>query len=144
MINQINQWFTDATPQPTNRDLTVQTAVMFEEFREFMESIEMDSAYGDVARNEVVDLLFHLETEMKHGSLNIGHMDRKPALDALCDIPVTCVGVANYARMQYPGALQEVANSNDSKRVDGKLLKDTHGKITKGPDYFEPNLEPYL
>lgn len=143
-VKQIVNWFTVCKPEPTNRDLSVQLAVLIEEFRELMESWEADSAYADTARTETIDLLYHMEQELKHGSMNIGHLDRKEAIDALCDLPVTCFGFANFAKMDVVGALKEVADSNDSKLVDGKPIFDENGKMAKGPDYQAPQLEPFL
>lgn len=143
-IKQINAWFTVCKPEPTNRDLSVQLAVLIEEFKELMETWVADSANGDVARAELIDLLHHIEGELKHGSMNIAHLDRRDALDALCDLPVTCVGFANYAKMGIVGALKEVADSNDSKLVDGKPVFDENGKMAKGPDYRAPQLDAFL
>lgn len=143
-VKQIDNWFTACKPEPTMRDLSVQMAVLIEEFKELMETWLADSAYGDAARTDLIDLLHHIEGELKHGSMNIAMLSRKPALDALCDLPVTCIGVANFAGMDIAGALKEVADSNDSKLVDGKPIFDENGKMAKGPGYREPNLEPFI
>lgn len=143
-IKQIDRWFTVCKPEPTNRDLSVQLAVLIEEFKELMETWVADSVYGDGARTEVIDLLHHLEHELKHGSMNIAHLERREALDALCDLPVTCIGFANYAKMGIVGALKEVADSNDSKLEDGKPIFDENGKMAKGPDYQAPRLDVFL
>lgn len=144
-VRQINNWFSVCKPEPTVRDQTVQLAVLIEEFKELMESWTADSVYGDGARTDLIDLLHHIEGELKHGSMNIAHLDRRDAIDALCDLPVTCIGFANFNGMNIEGALQEVADSNDSKLVDGKPILDKHGKVSKKvPGFFEPNLEPFL
>lgn len=143
-IQQIDNWFTVCKPQPTNRDLSVQLAVLIEEFKELMDTWTADSVFADAARLELIDALHNIENKIKLGHMNIAHLDRKPALDALCDLPVTCIGFANFAKMKYAGALKQVADSNDSKLVDCKPIFDANGKMAKGPGYFAPDLEPYL
>ena len=44
----------------------------------------------------------------------------------------------------YHGALDEVNRSNYSKFEDGKAVRDEHGKIAKGKDYFRADLERFV
>jgi hypothetical protein len=39
---------------------------------------------------------------------------------------------------------RELTGSNMSKMVDGRLLKDAHGKVIKGKDYYRPRLDAVL
>ena len=41
----------------------------------------------------------------------------------------------------YYGAVEEINRSNWSKFVDGKPVFKPNGKVGKGPNYFEPNLD---
>lgn len=66
--------------------------------------------------------------------------------DGLADIIVVAVGTL-YEYVGYVTAteiLDEVASSNLSKVVDGKLIKDANGKIQKPETYFKPNIYSIL
>ena len=79
-INQIENWFKTAVPNPTDSNKRVQIGCHLEEMREML------GVWGGFEE-----------------------------LDALCDQIVTAIGVAHMSGMDIQGALQEVANSNDSK-----------------------------
>jgi predicted HAD superfamily Cof-like phosphohydrolase len=70
-------------------------------------------------------------------------VDRQELLDALCDQIVTAVGVAHMFGMDIESALNEVNASNWSKFVDGNPVFNEHGKIAKGPGYFEPKIAEF-
>ncbi|SSX60346.1 nucleoside triphosphate pyrophosphohydrolase family protein [Actinobacillus lignieresii] len=76
--------------------------------------------------------------------MELDNEDKVELLDALCDQIVTAIGVAHMFGMNIQGALQEVANSNDSKFEDGKPVFNEQGKIAKGKHYFKPNLERFV
>lgn len=133
-LNQIKKWFQDAVPTPTEKSLKVQMGVHFEEVHEMLEAIGEKDKY-----------LFNLSEFLKKGKLSLRPTDDLALLDSLCDQIVTAIGVAHMKGYDITGALQEVAASNDSKRSDdGSFLFDENGKIKKGPNYFKPNLTPFL
>lgn len=143
-VESINQWFTTAKPNATNQNLVQQLSYMIEELSELFEAINYNTAKG-----------FMLA--LKEDTLNVARMgeeactnmvskwDREAVLDALCDITVTAIGVSTYASMDFPRALEHISQSNWSKfDENGKPILDDDGKITKGPNYFKPNLEPFV
>lgn len=70
---------------------------------------------------------------------------RQAMLDADMDLIVVSTGAAMSQGADVAGALQEVIDSNNSKRHDDlRLHKDTNGKIIKGPNYREPDLKPFM
>lgn len=70
---------------------------------------------------------------------------RIPFLDSLCDQIVTATGVGTFLGMDVPGAADETDQSNWSKFVDGKPLRNPEtSKIMKGPDYFKPDLKKFV
>ena len=69
---------------------------------------------------------------------------REQLLDACGDQIVTAVGLCYMMGWDISGALAEIIRSNNSKFVDGKAIKNEHGKIIKGGNYTPPNLKPFL
>ena len=66
-------------------------------------------------------------------------------LDAICDTIVTLQGLAEGLGCNLVGAYNEVMRSNLSKIMpDGKVHKNSYGKIMKPEGYRPPNLLPYL
>lgn len=144
MIEQIDNWFSECKPKPTEDDVYVQLAVVIEEFRELLYSFH-DMPSPATLRLPHIQALHHLgllEAALKRG-VKMGVEDRVQVLDALCDITVTCIGLANFLGMDFQSALQEVADSNDSKLEDGQPVFDENGKMAKGKDYFAPKLEAF-
>lgn len=143
-IKSINNWFTSAKPTPTNQALVQQLSYHLEELSELFEAINYN-----VAKEFMLAL--------KEDTLEVARMgeeactrmvntwDRVKVLDALGDQVVTAIGIANYAKMDMVGALENISQSNWSKfDENGKPILDEDGKITKGPNYFKPNLEPFI
>lgn len=64
-------------------------------------------------------------------------------LDALCDLIVTCVGLAYMMGYDLHAALEVVNASNWSKFEDGQPVFDEQGKIQKGKNYRAPSLEAF-
>ena len=130
MINEIKDWFDEAVPSPTNDNKLVQIGCHFEEVAEMMRAISVNS-----------DQMEMIATKFKKRLVELGDIDRKETLDALCDQIVTAVGIAHMFGLDIVSGIKEVNRSNWSKFVDGKAVFDENGKIKKGPDYTKPNLE---
>lgn len=103
-----------------------------------------------VGRVEISGILDKLGMEFKRGQhdyfveLGLATPEgRKELLDADMDLIVVSIGAAMSQGANVHGAMAEVIRSNDSKRTDGKLLKDTNGKIVKPAHYSPANLAPY-
>lgn len=69
---------------------------------------------------------------------------RKELLDADLDLIVVSTGAGMSQGADVQAALEEVIRSNDSKRTDGKILKDANGKIIKPAHYSPADLEPHI
>lgn len=140
-IQEIRDWFLKAKPEATDQNLVQQLAYALEEISELFEAI----GYQDASKHMEQLKTYTLGVSRKEDcSEVVSKWDRKATLDAIGDIIVTLVGVATYAKMDIVGGLQEISDSNYSKFVDGEPLLDKDGKITKGPNYFKPELEKFL
>tara|TARA_R100001463_G_scaffold18075_1_gene45477 strand:- start:19780 stop:20247 length:468 start_codon:yes stop_codon:yes gene_type:complete len=62
-------------------------------------------------------------------------------LKELSDLVYVCYQYAAAAGWDLNEALDRVHISNMSKATDGKILKNEHGKVLKGPNYKPPNLK---
>ena len=65
---------------------------------------------------------------------------REHLLKELADLVFVCFQYAAAAGWPLDEALDRVFESNLSKLVDGKPVKNEHGKVTKGPNYHPPYL----
>lgn len=150
-IRQIKQWFEAAVPSPENINITTQLGVHLEEVAEMLEPLR-DAAANQETTDQMsffIEVINHAQKRFKshHDSFkfDLRFVDRKALLDALCDQIVTAVGVAHMFELDIEGALQEVANSNDSKFDDaGQPIFNESRKIMKGPKYFAPDLSKFL
>lgn len=140
-VKSILEWFTKAKPEPTVQNIIQQTAYHFEEVAEMCEAL---------GNQKTADAL--IEYKEKLLSLTVAECellwkrtDKVGLLDALCDQVVTASGVAQYAGMDFDGAIAEVNDSNWSK-FDGRgnPIINENGKIMKGPNYFKPELAHFV
>ena len=66
-------------------------------------------------------------------------------LDAIVDSIWVLIGTANALGFDLTNAFEEVWRSNLSKLgEDGKPIYDKNGKVAKGPNFFKPELRPFL
>lgn len=140
-VKSILEWFIRAKPEPTVQNIIQQTAYHFEEVAEMCEALgNQKTADALIEYKEKLLSLTAAECELLWK-----RADKVALLDALCDQVVTATGVAQYAGMNFDGALTEVNKSNWSKFDDkGNPIINTDGKILKGPDYFKPELEHFV
>lgn len=109
---------------------------------ELAEKLKAIGFGGDVIRQ-----LEDLGHELKQGVWDqiVARGNLKDMLDGDMDLIVVSIGAAMSQGADAIGAMEAVIRSNDSKRFpDGKLHKDTNGKILKGPDYRPVDLTPYV
>jgi predicted HAD superfamily Cof-like phosphohydrolase len=138
-------WFQRAVPSPTTKNLHTQLGCHFEEVSEMLAALHTNDTLtgklllqAEVAMSRVADhfkACDHLIIE-KSGETEL--------LDALCDQIVTAVGVGHMFGYEVTDALGEVNASNWSKFVKGEPVFDENKKIQKGPDYFKPDLSPFI
>jgi len=122
------------------KNIIQQTAYHFEEVAEMCEALgNQKTADALIEYKEKLLSLTAAEYELLWK-----RADKTALLDALCDQVVTATGVAQYAGMNFDGALTEVNKSNWSKFDEaGNPIIDPNGKILKGPNYFKPELKKF-
>ena len=64
--------------------------------------------------------------------------------DGLADMVWVIMGMCNSAGINFDKVWEEVKNSNMSKFVNGKFIKNEAGKIMKPKTYFKPNIKKAL
>jgi len=140
-LSYITEWFKKAKPEPTVQNIIQQTAYHFEEVAEMCEALgNQKTADALIEYKEKLLSLTAAECELLWK-----RTDKVGLLDALCDQVVTATGVAQYAGMDFDGALTEVSDSNWSKfDKNGNPIINADGKILKGPDYFKPELIQFV
>ena len=89
-----------------------------------------------------IDLIQEELNELKEA------MDNKDLLevaDALTDLLYVTYGAGHAFGIDLDKCFDEVQRSNMSKLgADGKPIYNEHGKVMKGPNYFEPNLKKFI
>ena len=99
------------------RDISnLQGSLIEEECQEFVEALQM--AIGSIQNSRA----------------------REDALKELADLVYVAFQAAAAFGWELDEALDRVHKSNLSKLVDGKPLKNHHGKVLKGPNYEPPTL----
>lgn len=139
-------WFEQAVPNPTKKNLNTQLGVHLEECAEMVEAITMEgSSAGYVLWEQLHRHLVEISDMLKQGKMQIANLDADAVLDGITDQRVTAVGIGHMLGMDTEGAMAEVDRSNFSKfGRDGQPIFDENGKIKKGPHYSKPNLAPFL
>lgn len=136
----ISEWFKEAVPTPTVKNLNVQAGCHLEEFGEMLAAVKCNAASFDTLKF----LVGEIARDLKTGVATIEVVDHFEMLDGLADQVVTATGLAHMLGYDFDGALNEVNDSNFSKFVNGKAVFDANGKISKGPDYWKPELTRFL
>lgn len=144
VIKNTTEWFKEAKPNPTARNVIEQYSYMVEEIVELFEATNMDEASKFMSK--LKEELLKVAQEGEDSCQNmINGWDRQNTLDALVDINVTTTGVATYLGMDFEKASEEVCKSNWSKFDDnGKAIINDQGKILKGSNYFKPDLTSFV
>ena len=89
-----------------------------------------------------VDLI---EEELEELKDAINKKDLKETVDALTDILYVAYGAGHAFGVNLDKCFEEVQNSNMSKLDEnGKPIYNKSGKVMKGPNYFQPNLQKFL
>ena len=86
-----------------------------------------------------------IEEELKEFKEAILNKDLKEVADALTDILYVTYGAGHAFGIDLDKCFDEVQRSNMSKLgEDGKPIYNEHGKVMKGPKYFQPNLGKFI
>lgn len=141
VTQSILDWFKEAKPKPTAKDVAVQIGCHFEEVSEMCEALYMDET--DTVLQEEADW-FKSRKATNDTIQMVQDFNKQELLDSLCDQVVTAIGVGYMMGFDIIGALNEVNNSNWSKFENGKAIFDENGKIKKGVNYFKPNLLKFI
>ena len=101
---------------------------------------------AEFPENKITSLRYELiQEELLELKEAIDKKDIKEVADALTDILYVTYGAGHAFGINLDKCFEEVQNSNMSKlRKDGKPIYNEKGKVMKGPDYFEPNLNKFV
>jgi len=97
------------------------------------ENIQQATLYMKLIREEFEELQEGFENK-----------DIVETADACGDLIWVILGLANSLGIPMRAVWQEVATSNMSKTVEGKVIKREDGKILKPDTYFPPNIHRAL
>tara|TARA_B100002019_G_scaffold233497_1_gene207535 strand:+ start:117 stop:488 length:372 start_codon:yes stop_codon:yes gene_type:complete len=119
----------------------------FESVRKFMETFGQEvKKKAEFPNDKITSLRYELIKE-ELGELKeaIEKKDIKEVADALTDILYVTYGAGHAFGINLDKCFEEVQNSNMSKLgEDGKPIYNDKGKVMKGPNYFEPNLDKFV
>ena len=116
----------------------------FTRVMDFMNNFKQEVKYNPEFPDEKVQKLriSLIEEELEELKEAMGKEDIVGVADALTDILYVTYGAGAAFGIDLDKCFKEVHNSNMSKLDrDGRPIYREDGKILKGPDYFEPNLE---
>lgn len=110
-----------------------------------LNALESTSSLSGSLLRRTINALDELGEHLKANEGCVVVEDPLEMLDGLCDQIVTATGVAHMLGYNVVGAMVEVNASNFSKfDEEGKPILNENKKIMKGPNYFKPDLNPYL
>ena len=116
----------------------------FTRVMDFMNNFKQEVKYNPEFPDEKVQKLriSLIEEELEELKEAMGKEDMVGVADALTDILYVTYGAGAAFGIDLDKCFEEVHYSNMSKLDrDGRPIYREDGKILKGPDYFEPNLE---
>ena len=119
----------------------------YESVKKFMQTFGQEvKTKPNFPEEQVVKLRFDLiEEELKEFKQAIERKDIKEVADALTDILYVTYGAGHAFGVNLDKCFEEVQNSNMSKLgKDGKPIYNDQGKVMKGPNYFEPDLNKFV
>ena len=101
---------------------------------------------AEFPENKITSLRYELiQEELLELKEAIDKKDIKEVADALTDILYVTYGAGHAFGINLDKCFEEVQNSNMSKLgKDGKPIYNEKGKVMKGPNYFEPNLNKFV
>ncbi len=119
----------------------------FTKVKKFMETFGQEAkskaAFPDPKiQNLRYDLIREELDELK---VALDQKNLKEVADALTDILYVTYGAGHAFGIDLDKCFNEVQQSNMSKLgEDGKPIYNEHGKVMKGPNYFQPNLQKFI
>lgn len=130
MVEEFHKTYGVAVNQPFNYDLVI--------LREDLINEELDEVFNETGTAEVIN---YQEGTFDWVPENI---DRKKLTKELADLMYVTIGTAITFGLPLEEVFAEVHKSNMSKLgEDGKPVYREDGKVLKGPNYKEPDLEKF-
>jgi predicted HAD superfamily Cof-like phosphohydrolase len=150
MIDDVRKFMeaADCTTDEFNvRQTALYIGLQLEEMAEKLEAVSPRAVmYANKRLGRLIHDIKEFSAEFKRSTYDydIKLSDPKELLDADIDLMWVTIGSVLSQGADIHGAIAEVARSNASKMVDGKLLKDANGKVTKPAHFSPPDLTPFV
>ena len=119
----------------------------FTDVKKFMKTFGQEvKSKAEFPSDKIVKLRHNLiKEELDEFEEAIKEKNLKEVADSLTDILYVTYGAGHAFGIDLDKCFDEVQRSNMSKlSEDGKPIYNEHGKVMKGPKYFEPNLEKFI
>ena len=119
----------------------------FTDVKKFMETFGQEvKNKAEFPSDKTVKLRYDLiKEELDEFQEALNDKSLKEVADSLTDILYVTYGAGHAFGIDLDKCFDEVQRSNMSKLgADGKPIYNEHGKVMKGPNYFEPNLKKFI
>ena len=119
----------------------------FNSVKKFMEIFGQEvKTKAEFPSEKIIRLRYGLiKEELDEFEQALKDRDLKEVADSLTDILYVTYGAGHAFGIDLDKCFNEVQRSNMSKLgEDGKPIYNEHGKVMKGPKYFQPNLGKFI
>ncbi len=119
----------------------------FNSVKKFMEVFGQEvKTKAEFPSEKIIKLRYSLiKEELDEFEEALKDKNLKEVADALTDILYVTYGAGHAFGIDLDKCFDEVQRSNMSKLgEDGKPIYNEHGKVMKGPKYFQPNLGKFI
>ena len=119
----------------------------FNSVKKFMEVFGQEvKTKAEFPSEKIIKLRYNLiKEELDEFEEALKDKNLKEVADALTDILYVTYGAGHAFGIDLDKCFDEVQRSNMSKLgEDGKPIYNKHGKVMKGPKYFQPNLGKFI
>ena len=119
----------------------------FNSVKKFMEIFGQEvKTKAEFPSEKIIKLRYDLiKEELDEFEQALKEKDLKEVADSLTDILYVTYGAGHAFGIDLDKCFNEVQRSNMSKLgEDGKPIYNEHGKVMKGPKYFQPNLGKFI
>ncbi len=119
----------------------------FTSVKKFMETFGQEVKSKPAFPSEKISKLRYdlIKEELDEFQEALDEKNLKEIADSLTDILYVTYGAGHAFGIDLDKCFDEVQRSNMSKLgADGKPIYNEHGKVMKGPNYFEPNLKKFI
>tara|TARA_Y100001954_G_C15695291_1_gene544980 strand:- start:462 stop:833 length:372 start_codon:yes stop_codon:yes gene_type:complete len=119
----------------------------FNSVKKFMEIFGQEvKTKAEFPSEKIIKLRYDLiKEELNEFEQALKDKDLKEVADSLTDILYVTYGAGHAFGIDLDKCFDEVQRSNMSKLgEDGKPIYNEHGKVMKGPKYFQPDLGKFI